>query len=106
MVIDEAYLNGFLKLPCSPAEYFANRTLWTNARWNGPSRGYVDPLKEAQAQIELINAGLMSRTDAIAERGGDFDEVTQSLGEELKARTAAGLGEAARQDSTQEPTNE
>lgn len=105
MVMDEAYLGGFLELPCSPVEYFANRTLWTNARWNGPSRGYVDPLKEAQAQIALINAGLMSRSDAIAERGGDFDEVTQSLGEEAKAREAAGLGTTGQSGRTQEPTD-
>ena len=105
MVMDEAYLGGLWDLPCSPAEYFANRTLWTNARWNGPTRGYVDPLKEAQAQIALINAGLMSRSDAIAERGGDFDEVTQSLGEEAKAREAAGLGTTGQSGSTQEPTN-
>ena len=106
MVMDEAYLGGFLELPCSPVEYFANRTLWTNARWNGPSRGYVDPLKEAQAQIALINAGLMSRSDAIAERGGDFDEVTQSLGEEAKAREAAGLSTTGQAGSTQEPTDD
>ena len=47
----------------------------------------------------------MSRSDAIAERGGDFDEVTQSLGEEAKAREAAGLGTTGQSGSTQEPTN-
>lgn len=79
--------------------------MWTNARWTGPARGYVDPLKEVQAQIAAIDAGLMSRSDAIAERGGVFDEVTQRLAEEKTMREEAGLGAPAVQQPEEDPKN-
>jgi capsid protein len=36
---------------------------------------WVDPRNEAEAQITAINAGLMTRTQALAERGLDIEDV-------------------------------
>jgi lambda family phage portal protein len=43
--------------------------------WTFPKRTWVDPLKDAQAEILAIRAGLTSQQDAIAARGEDWREV-------------------------------
>lgn len=83
MVMEEAYLRKYLELP-KHIDFYKAMPLLCNCRWIGPSRGYIDPLKEVQANIQAINAGLMTRADAIAERGNDFDETVNQLAYEEK----------------------
>ena len=52
-------------------DFYGALPYWCNTRWIGPARGYIDPTKEIAANIAAIEAGLMSRSEAIAERGGD-----------------------------------
>jgi lambda family phage portal protein len=60
---------GVLNLPA--AKYFKFRsTQWVPRGWQ-----WVDPRNEAEAQITAINAGLMTRTQALAERGLDIEDV-------------------------------
>ena len=40
-------------------------------RWITPKQQWVDPAKDVQAEIDAINAGLMSRREAVAARGMD-----------------------------------
>lgn len=82
MVQEEAWLRGYLHLPKGAPDFYAAMPYWCNTRWIGPARGYIDPSKEIEANITAINAGLMTRSEAIAERGGDFDEVTTQLAQE------------------------
>lgn len=74
MVQEEAYLRGRLVLPASAPDFYEARFLWCNAYWYGPSRGYVDPVKEVQANILAIANNLMTRTEHWAQNGGDFWE--------------------------------
>ncbi len=85
MVQEEAYLRGYLKLPAGAPDFYEGLPYWCNTRWIGPARGYIDPTKEIAANIAAIEAGLMSRSEAIAERGGDFDEISEQIARE-KAR--------------------
>jgi capsid protein len=64
---------------------------WCNARWIGPARGYIDPEKEIKAAIAAIGFGLESRSQNIAERGGDFDEVAEQLAYERDRHAELGL---------------
>lgn len=82
MVQEEAWLRGYLQLPKGSPDFYAGLTYWCNTRWIGPARGYIDPTKEIAANIAAIEAGLMTRSEAIAERGGDFDEVSEQLANE------------------------
>lgn len=43
--------------------------------WSFPKRVWVDPEKDANAEIKAIRAGLKSQPEAIAERGYDWREV-------------------------------
>jgi len=60
---------GVTTLPA--AKYFKfNASQWVPRGWQ-----WVDPRNEAEAQIVAINNGLMTRTQALAERGLDIEDV-------------------------------
>lgn len=60
---------GVVNLPPAKYEKFAS-TMWVPRGWQ-----WVDPRNEAEAQITAINNGLMTRTQALAERGLDIEDV-------------------------------
>ncbi|QQM31984.1 phage portal protein [Martelella lutilitoris] len=47
--------------------------------WIEPSWPQVDPMKEAQADIDLVDAGLKSRKEVIEGRGRDFETVEAEI---------------------------
>jgi lambda family phage portal protein len=61
------------------------------ASWTFPKRQWVDPLKDAQAEILAIRAGLVSQPDAVAARGENWREVLAEQAEFLAAAREAGL---------------
>lgn len=91
MVQEEAYLRGYLKLPAGAPDFYEGLPFWCNTKWIGPARGYIDPIKEVTANIKAIDNGLMSRAEAIAERGGDVDETFEQLAREQRKREELGL---------------
>lgn len=82
MVIEEAYLRGMFELPAGAPGFYEARKFWCNADWRGPSRGFVDPVKEITATILALQNRLMTYKEAWAERGGDFDEAVATMLEE------------------------
>jgi lambda family phage portal protein len=87
MVIEEAWLAGLIKLPFGAPDFYDARFLYTQALWIGPPRGYVDPVKEISATVQALENRLMTYSEALAERGRDFDE-TMDEREEEEARLA------------------
>lgn len=67
-----------------PEAYFA-------VRWLPPKVDWVDPLKDAQAEIIAINAGLMSRRQAVAARGYDLELLDKEIAEDRAAAKDLGL---------------
>lgn len=82
MVIEEAWLNGRLKFPASAPDFYDAMAGYTQAIWIGPSKGYVDPVKEVAATVTALENRLMTYSEAIAERGRDFEEVMDEREEE------------------------
>lgn len=68
-----AYSSSGSPLPVNKLDKFLVHS-WQGRRW-----AWVDPLKDVQANIESINAGLKSRRQVIAEQGQDLDEVWAQL---------------------------
>ncbi|MDQ0315509.1 phage portal protein [Amorphus orientalis] len=62
----------------------------TPAVWVTPRQVWVDPLKDTQAEILAISAGLKSRREAVASRGVDIEALDAEIATD-KAR-ADGLG--------------
>ncbi len=85
--MDTAVLAGALRLPGYDrrrAEYLACN--WLPTKWD-----WVDPLKDANAEIAQIEAGLKSRTQAIAERGYDAEQVDAEIARERDREKRLGL---------------
>lgn len=62
--------------------------------WIGPTAVSIDPVKEVNAQVAMIAAGLTTRERAIRELNGmDFDEVSQRLAQENAKLKELGLTE-------------
>ena len=79
MVMEEAVLRGYVSLPSSAPDFYAARELWCNASWIGPARGFVDPVKEIQAVVMALQHNLMTYGEAWGERGGDWDEGSDTI---------------------------
>jgi lambda family phage portal protein len=69
---------------------FAREAL-TKCKWIGTGRGQIDELKETQAAILRIKAGLSTREEEIAKLGNDFREVLAQLEREEKLIEAHNL---------------
>jgi capsid protein len=65
---------------------FYDASEFLGRRW-----GWVDPLKDAQASRELLNARLTTRTRIAAEQGIDFADLVVELAAEEKMLEDAGL---------------
>lgn len=80
-------LSGRLAAPgfeADPEPYFA-------VNWLPPKTDWVDPLKDAQAEILGIGAGLMSRRQAVAARGYDLEALDAEIAADKAGAKALGL---------------
>lgn len=86
----EAVARGRIKAP----GFFDDpllRAAWCDAQWMGPVQSQLDPKKEAEAAILLINRGIKTHAQVTREMtGGDWEENIEILADENKRLTAAG----------------
>ena len=85
--MDTAVLAGALDLP----GYDQRRREYLACGWLPPKWDWVDPLKDARAEIEQIDAGLKSRTQALAERGYDAEQVDAEIAADKAREKSLGL---------------
>jgi lambda family phage portal protein len=97
--LEEAINNNHLStLPKSKAGLFytagvlnLNFDAVSRVDWIGASRGQIDELKETQAAIARIEAGLSTAEDELARLGKDWRKVFRQLKREQALRDALGL---------------
>ena len=86
----EAVARGRIKAP----GFFGDplvRAAWSGARWIGPNQGQLDPKKEAEANILLIDRGIKTHEQVTREMsGGDWEENVDQLARENALLDAAG----------------
>lgn len=80
-----ALLSGALVLDSRDPSKFCE------GKWEPRGWMWVDPLKDVQATILGIGAGLTSRDAAISEQGGDVEEIFEQLGAEEEMAEENGL---------------
>jgi lambda family phage portal protein len=85
--MDVAVLAGALRLP----GYDRRRSEYLACSWLPTKWDWVDPLKDANAEIAQIEAGLKSRTQAIAERGYDAEQVDAEIARDREREKRLGL---------------
>jgi len=85
--MDMAVLAGVLVLPGHASGRRASLACdWLPTKWD-----WIDPAKDAAAEILQIEAGLKSRSQAIAERGFDAEQVDREIAAERQREAELGL---------------
>ncbi|MDQ7776129.1 phage portal protein [Paracoccus aminovorans] len=75
-----------------PARDFdRNPDAYLGCEWLPPKFDYVDPMKDVQAEIMAIGAGLKSRSQAISERGYDAEQVDAEIAADRERADGLGL---------------
>lgn len=90
--LEQSLLNGAIVtekgVPVPPSAFdkiVANYKLLSR-RWD-----WVDPLKDTQANMLMIQNGLKSRSQVVAERGGDYEKILQDKVKEQKLEQQYGV---------------
>lgn len=85
--MDTAVLSGALDLP----DYRRRRREYLAVDWLPPRFEWVDPEKDANAEILQIQAGLKSRAMAVSERGYDVENVDAEQAADVAREKRLGL---------------
>lgn len=92
-IVLEAWLNGLI-LPTEIRFNFADpvlREIMLGAVWSRPIVPSVDPIKDAQADIALVQARLKAPQEVITARGADPREVQRQIIEWERVQREAGI---------------
>lgn len=95
--VDMAVLSGAISLP----GYDRRRREYLACQWLPPKWDWVDPLKDINAEILQIEAGLKSRSQAISERGYDAEEMDNQIAADRKREKKLGIAFARGQAQQQ-----
>ncbi|HHN72500.1 MAG TPA: phage portal protein, partial [Thermopetrobacter sp.] len=87
--MEEAVDAGLIEAP----GFYANRDAYTACRWIFAGRGWVDPVKEAQAAKIRMETGLSTLEAECAEQGLDWEDVLRQQRREMDLRQELGLPE-------------
>jgi lambda family phage portal protein len=90
---EEAFDRGYLA-PVNGIEFEDMPGAYLGARWIGPGRGYVDPVKEAQAAGIRMDQLTSTLEDECAEMGNDWEDVLDQAFDEKEELAARGLKRA------------
>lgn len=80
--LEEAINLGRIDAP----DYYLNPYAYARARWTFAGRGWVDPLREAEALKARIEAGVTTYEIECAEQGHDWEEITEQQAIEQERR--------------------
>jgi capsid protein len=89
--LEDALDAGMIDVPKGCADFYDAPAAWLNADWIGPARGYVDPVKEAQASALRIDGRISTLEREAAEQGQDWEEILAQLARERDAMANLGL---------------
>jgi lambda family phage portal protein len=85
--LEEAINLGRIEAP----DFYENRYAYRRCRWIFAGRGWIDPVKEAQASQIRISSGLSTMEAENAEQGMDWEEVAEQKAAERARYEELGL---------------
>jgi lambda family phage portal protein len=90
--MDEGFRQGLFPLPANAPDFLEARTAYARCKWRGPGAGLVDGVKERQASVLGMDAGLTTLQDEAAyESGRDYREILEQRSIEVKLFKELGL---------------
>lgn len=89
--LEEELETGRIEVPDGTPKFWDAPAAWTRGVWVGPGRGWVDPVKEAQAAAIRMETGLSTLQDEAAEQGRDYLEILDQRNREIDDLDERGL---------------
>jgi len=71
--------------------FYERRRAWTRAKWIFDGKGWLDPVREAQASQLRLATGLSTYEDEAAEQGRDWEEIFEQRAAEQAYMRELGL---------------
>ena len=96
--LEEAISKGLVDAPT----FYQNRAAWTRSQWIGPGRGWIDPVKEAEASRIRMENGLSTLEEECASQGLDWEEVLEQRAREQTKMQELGLTTPTMATTTQQ----
>ena len=103
--LDEAFDKGYIPSP-SRVAFVDMPGAFMRCRWIGPARGYIDPVKEAEAAALRMESLTSTLEKECAEQGADYEEVLDQIEREeiaLKKRKLTRMSIVAAVQSSKGP---
>lgn len=97
--LEEAVNAGLVEAP----GYYEYRHYYARAKWIGPGRGWIDPVKEAEAATIRMANNISTLEMECAEQGYDWNEVLEQRAIEVRRLEELGLTPVAPPATTQAP---
>jgi lambda family phage portal protein len=85
--LEEAISKGEVEAP----GFYENRAAYCRCKWIGPGRGWIDPLREAEAAKVRLESGISTLERESAEQGEDWEEVIEQRARENETARSLGL---------------
>lgn len=89
--LEEAIDRGDVVLPSGAPGFYDAKAAWTRCKWIGPSMGWIDPLKEADAVGRRLELGITTLEAECAATGEDWEDVLDQQARENTRRAKLGL---------------
>jgi lambda family phage portal protein len=89
--LEEAVARGEVQAP----DFHARQAAYSGCKWIGPGRGWIDPMKEAQASGERLRNNITTYERECAEQGLDWEETLEQRAREEALAKKLGLAHAA-----------
>lgn len=78
--LEEAVQRGMVEAP----GFYDNKAAYCSAEWIGSGKGYVDPVREAQAAEDRMRIGISTLEKEAAEQGQDWEDLVEQRAYELR----------------------
>lgn len=92
-VLEDALDSDLIEIPKGCAGFYDRPAAWLRAEWIGPGRGYIDPVKEAQASDLRIKNRTSTLEKEAAEQGGDWELILEQQAREREVLRQFGLAD-------------
>jgi lambda family phage portal protein len=91
-VVEEIHEKRRLPLPKGAPPFNQYRGAYAKARWIGPGRGWIDPVKEPQGSVMKMDAGLSTLEEEVdANEGGDWRDKIEQRAVEINRFNELGI---------------
>ncbi len=93
--LEEAIDAGAIAMPDGAPGFHEAPAAWARCQWIGPSSGWIDPLKEADAVARRLELNITTLDQECAAQGQDWEDVVEQRAAELSRMKELGLSPAA-----------